>query len=787
MSVLARKRRRDLWRMRGQVLAVVLVGAVGVANLVMSQATLESLDTSRARYYAGAAFADAFAGLVRAPEAVATRLAAIPGVARVDTRIVAHGRAELQDFDEPIRVTAISLPGATDPFLNRLHLRAGRVPGPDEHDAMVVSDAFAEAHGLVPGDSVTVTVHGRRQMLWIAGIGATPEYVAQMAPMTMFPDARRFAVMWMPRAALAAAVDMEGAFNSVAFAYAPGARTRQVLDDVDRVLARHGGTGAIDRQDQPSHRYLSEEFRQLRTMARIFPAVFLGVSAFVLHVVLGRLVAGQREQIGTLKAFGFDNREVWRHYAGYAVLVGLASALLGLALGAWLGHGMAGLYREFYRLPWVDFRISPAIVLLATSVSLASALLGAALPVRAAARLAPAEAMRPDVPWQGRPPGLVRALRFARMRQSHRLIARNLQRRPGRALLTWFGLALGTAVMMMARFQDDAIEAIIDRQFRQAERHDVMVAFQEARGARAVQALRALPGVIRVEPERVVPVRVVHRAMRYRTVARGLLPDARLRRTIDRGGAPVEAPLEGVLLTDHLADWLDARPGDLVTLETLDGRGRMLQLPLAGVVGEPFGAQAYLPEAIMDRLTGEPGRVTGAALSVDPAALPAIFKRLDGWPLVAGLDQRLAGLRNFREGMADTITTFTLIATAFGIVITVGVLYSSARVSLSERARDLASLRILGFTRAEAGYLLLGELALLTVLAVPLGFALGHGFVALLVHGFESDLVRIPHRVTAVTHGLAGVTTLATALVCGALIQRLVDRLDLVAVLKARD
>lgn len=785
--MLARKRWRDLWHMRGQVIAVALVAAVGVANLVMSRATLESLEASRDRYYREYAFADVFASLKRAPESVAARLAGIRGIALVDTRLVTFGRAELAGYDEPIRIQAVSTPEFAALRLNRLHIRSGRAPEPGERSTLAVSDAFAEAHGLHAGDVLTLILHGRRQPFRIVGVGATPEFVAQMAPMTIFPDARRFAVVWIPRPALAAAIDMDGAFNSVTFALEPRARSEQVIADIDRVLAKYGGIGAVGRADQPSHRYLSEEFRQLRTMARLFPAVFLSVSAFVLYVVLGRLVAGQREQIGTLKAFGFEPGEIWKHYAGYALLVGLIGAVLGLALGARLGAAMADLYREFYRLPFLDFRLSSGAIFLSFAVSLGSALLGAALPVLAAVRLAPAEAMRPEVPWTGTTPRLVRNFRLQRLSQAHRLIARNMQRRPLRTVMTWIGLALGTAVMMMGRFQNDAIDDIVQRQYRQAERHDVSVAFFEPITPRVSYEIAALPGVHAVEPERAVPVLVRFRAARYRTALRGLSPDASLRRMLDREGRVVQLPPRGVVLTDYLAQMLGARLGDLIELETLDGRRRALRLPLAGVVGEPFGSQAYLPLATLDRLLGEGERVSGVVLTADSRALPALFAALDRSPVVGGIDQRLAGIRNFYEGMANTILTFTLIATVFGIVITAGVIYSSARVALSERARDLASLRILGFTQAEVGYLLMGELALLTVLAIPLGFLLGHGLIALLVLGLDSDLFRISHHVSAATYGIAGVTTLATALLCAGLIRRRISQLDMIGVLKARD
>lgn len=787
MSALSRKLRRDLWQIRTQAAAIALVVAVGVANLVMSQATLLSLRDSRDRYYQENAFADVFAALKRAPLALAAELAAIPGVRAVDTRIVAFGSGELPHFDDPVQVQTLSLPEFGRARLNRVRLQRGRLPLPGETRTLAISDAFAEAHALAPGDTLTLVLRGKRQAFRIVGIGGSPEFVAQMQPNAFFPDASRFAIAWLSRQALEAAMDMDGAFNSAVLALDAGARPPAVLDAVDRVLARHGGTGALLRADQLSHRYLSEELRQLATMARLFPVVFLGVAAFVLHVVLGRLVAGQREQIAILKAFGYDRGQVFRHYAGFALVIAGSGALLGLGLGSWLGELLAGVYRTFYRLPFLDFRVPLATVLVALAVSIAAALAGATDALLRAAKLPPAEAMRPEVPWGQRLTRVDRAGWFARLSQPSRLILRNLLRRPWRSVLTLVGLSLGCAVMMMGRFQGDAIDLMVDHQFRESRRHDVSVSFIEPTGRAALHELAALPGVLRVEAERAVPVIVRHRNREHRIALQALVPGSMLRRPLDESGRRIPAPPAGALLTDFLAGMLAARPGDLLEFEALQGRQRTLLLPLAGTVSEYFGVAGYLPLEAMNRLLGDGDVVSGALLAVDPAQRGAVMDQLERRPRVASIGQRDVGIRNFFDSMGETLLTFTLIASLFGAVITFGVVYNSARVTLSERARDLASLRVLGFTENEVSYILLGEIALLTVLAVPLGFLAGNALVAVMVMGFDSDLFRIPHHVSPRTYGMAGLTMLGAALLSGFVVWRRVAGLDMIGVLKARD
>lgn len=498
MNVLRRKRWRELWQMRGQVLAIGLVDAVGVAMLVMSLGTLATLDASRGRYYREHAFAHVFATLIRAPLAVADGIAQLPGVMAVETRVSALGRGRVAGFADPVQVQATSVPDAARPAINRLRVLRGRLPSRGERDAVALSDAFVDAHGLRVGDAIELTLHGKRATLRMVGVAGSPEFVAQLPPQSVFPDPRRFAIAWLPRETLEAVMDMDGAFNTLAVRTAAGTPTAPLVARIDRALQRYGGTGAIERADQMSHRYLDEEFRQLRVMARLFPLVFMGVAAFVLYVVLGRLVAAQREQIGTLKSFGYTDREVALHYGGHAMVIAAIGAALGIALGVWLGTLLAEVYGDFYRLPPLAFRVPVAVLALAVAVSLASALGGALLPVRRALALPPAEAMRVEAPTTGDTRRLDRYSAYRRLHVPHRLMARSLLRRPLRTALAALGLALGTAVMMLGRFHEDAVGLMVDQQYRIASRQDLDVLFIEPLSRNALAELAALPGVLRL-------------------------------------------------------------------------------------------------------------------------------------------------------------------------------------------------------------------------------------------------------------------------------------------------
>jgi putative ABC transport system permease protein len=788
VKALSRKALRDLWHLRGQALAIALVIAGGIANLVMSQATLDSLKTTRERFYRENAFADAWAPLKRAPEPVAARLAAIDGVARVETRVVSAGNLELPGFGEPIRALVHSLPaGPAEARLNRLTLRRGRLPDGGGRGEVVASEAFAEAHGLAPGARLRATLHGRAQWFTLVGVAASPEFVYQIQPGSTFPDFKRFAVLWMDRRELEAALDMDGAFNDVAFRLAPGAEPEAVLVAIDAVLARYGGLGAYVRQNQLSHRFLEHEFRQLGTMAWLFPAIFLSVAAFLLNVVVTRLVGMQRDQIAILKAFGYGPGPIGRHYAAMVALIALGGTAVGVLGGALLGDWLSGVYMQFYRFPFLEFRLSPAVIGLGVAVALGSALAGTAVALLRAARLPPAEAMRPPSPERYRPTLVERLGLGRRIDEPTRIILRQLERRPGKALLSIAGLAMACAIIMVGRFQKDAIDWMVDTQYRIAQRNDIGVFLVEPTGRTALRELGALPGVARVEPFRTVPVVFRRGTVSHRSLVEGLVVDPQLKRPLDAALRPVTIPPDGLLLTAYLADMLGVRPGDRVEVQVLDGRRRTLLLPVAGTVHEYIGAQGYMALDALNRALGEGDVVTGARLSADTSARGALYAALDERPRIAGVGVRELEIRNVYDSIAESMLTFSFVALLLGAVINFGVVYNAARVALSERGRELASLRVLGFTRAEVSYILLGELGLLVLLSLPVGFLFGWGLVAFMGRALTSDLFRVPAHVSAGTCAFAALAMVLSSVVSALVVRRRLARLDLVEVLKTRE
>jgi putative ABC transport system permease protein len=791
LKTLDRKAIRDAWRMAPQLSAVATVMACGVAVLVMSWSMLRSLADTQRAYYDQSNFADVFVHLRRAPEIVARRLARVPGVTRIETRVVEDVTLDVPGpawRRAPAVGRLITLPrSGAGGALNDVHLVAGRLPEPSRPSEALVGTGFASAHGLKAGDHLFAVLNGRRTRLDLVGVATSPEYVYTIGPGGPFPDDRSFGVLWMGRDGLAAAFDMQDAFNDVVATIAPTADVRDVRHEIDRVLERYGSFGALGREFQVSHRYLTNELRELRNMGRVAPVVFLAVTAILMHLVLTRLIGTQREQIATLAAFGMTPWEIGLHYVQLAFVVLVCGACAGTALGWWLGVGLTGMYSRFFRFPALEFHPDPAAIAWSLVVAAAAALAGVLQAVLRAVRIEPAAAMQPEPPAVYRP-SLPELLGLSPLlAPTTRMMLRHLERRPLASGLTILGLALGTAVMVLGLFVGDAVQDLADFQFTRVQRFDRSVTFVDPAGRDVLDACTKLPGVVAAEPFRVVmaTMRCGPRERRQELLA--IAEGAQLMRIVDRNGRVRDPRRDGLVVSRRLAELLGARPGDEVEVDVLEGRRPRIRLRIVETVEDMIGTSAWVHLDVMRSLLGEGPTVSGVFLAVDAARAGELDRRLADSPRVAGFVSRPLQLQTFRDTIARTLLRMRTVNALFAVAIACGVVATTTRQSVMERSRELASLRVLGFTRREVAGILLAEQAILTLTAVPVGLLIGAGFVVVTTWGYDTELFRVPAVVHARTYAMAAVTVLCAALVAAFVARGLLDKLDLLGVLKARD
>ncbi|WDZ81529.1 ABC transporter permease (plasmid) [Ensifer adhaerens] len=787
MTSLDRKLLRQLWKMKAQLLAIALVIASGTALLIMSLTTIEALEETTAAYYERTRFADVFAHAKRVPEYRRRDIADIPGARLIETRIDERAIINIGGYLEPVVAQVISLPDRSPQLLNALVIRSGRLVDPTRPDEVVVSEPFAEAHRLTPGNSIEAILRGRKRTLQIVGTALSPEFVYAIAPGGLMPDDERFGILWMGRDALAAAFDLKASFNSVALSLLPGADVNDVIRRLDDILEPHGGIGAYSRGDQTSNWFLESEIAQQKNLSRVMPAIFLAVAAFLTNLVMARLVDTERREIGLLKALGYANWTIGWHYFKLVFAIGAVGIALGSLIGAWLGHWNTELYTKFYRFPFLLYRPGPVAFLASATISLVAALAGSLTASYRAVRLPPAEAMKPPSPPVYRRLFTTRPAFAATIDGPTRMIVRRIMRWPGRALLTSLGLAMSTAVMVMALQWVDAIDSLAETVFERGQHQDATVAFNELRPFKTVRDFENLQGVLSVEPYRYVPARITRGHYAERQGIIGVPLSANLSPVFDVWRGRLEIPPGGLIVSRKLADLLHIEIGDTVILHFLEGHQASISMRVVQVFETYIGKPAYMEMGALNRVAGDGRAVSGVHIRLDAASRADLLAKLKAMPGIASIQFRHAAIDTFYKTMGETIFIFIGFFVAFSMTLSVGVTYNSIRIAISERTQELATLRILGFTRWEISYILLGEVGLLTWLAVPLGAAMGLALACWMTSAFETELYRVPLVLQNATYGKAAIIMLASVLACAAVARRRLDQLDLIAALKTRE
>ena len=778
---------RDLKSTWGQVLAIIIVIGAGVATFIMALTTHNALVLTRDAYYRDYRFADIFASVNRAPESLRERIERIEGVDKVETRVVAPVKLSVEKFSDPIIGQVVSVPDNSEPIINRLYLRSGSYIDPARDDEVILNEVFADAHHLQPGDTLEMIIKGHLQKLTVVGIALSPEFIYQVAPGAIMPDYKRFGILWMARDVLGKAFEMDKSFNDVVLTIQAGTNVNDIIQKLDLLLERYGGKDAQERYWQTSHRIFKSDIDQLEQMATLFSSIFLGIAAFLLNIVINRLISTQRELIAALKAFGYSNFDVGLHYLGYVSLIVAVGLVIGTSAGIWLGHGLSNVYMEFYRLPYLEYELRPAIVTIAALITFLAAALGTLFAVQRSVKLPPAQAMQPEPPAKYRKSIVERFGPGRFLSQILRMIIRHIERKPVTSTMSIIGIALACAIMVVGTFFSDAIDFMIDLEFGLAQRQDITVSFVEPTSLQAFYDLQRMPGVEYGEVFRSVPVRLRNEQRSYLTSINAFGKNRDLNRSLNTQHEPINIPEEGILLTDYLGKLLDVQAGDDIIIEILEGRRPVKKIQVSDLVSQYIGIGAYMDIHTLNQLMHEGDAISGVYLKIDPSYEKEIYEALRDMPQVANFEARKNIVRAFYETSAQFVLIFVGFISVLAGIITIGVIYNAARIALSERRRELASLRVLGFTRTEISSILLGELTILTLLAIPLGLLIGRLLSWYMIQEIPQEIFRVPLIIEHSTYAISATVVIIASLLSSLVVRSNLDHLDLVAVLKTKE
>jgi len=783
VKILDRKLRRDLWQSKGVLAAIVAIVAVGIGCLVGMSGTSKNLELARNSYYAQCRMADFWIDLKKAPISEVEQLSSVPGVSDLRQRISYPVIIDLEGVDQPLSGKVLSLPEHPEPVINNIILRSGNYFTGQRDNEVIVSESFAKARKIGLGDQISVVMNRQSKRLYVVGTAISSETVYMTPPGGIVPEPSQYGVFYVKRNFANETLGFQGACNNVVGLLTPDARQnpQPVLDEIEQRLKSYGVSAATPLSLQSSNLALTAELGGLATMSIFMPIIFLSVAALVLNVLMTRMAQQQRTIVGTLKALGYRNREIFSHFLKIGGIVGLAGAAVGSELGYLIAYGMTSMYSEMFTFPSLHNEVYPGLIVISTIISLVFAVLGTARGVNSVIKLSPAEAMRQSSPMEGGTIILERwGLIWKRLGFRWQMVLRNLFRNKGRTFVGIFAAAMGAALLVSTFGILNSLKYMVVFQFEKVMLSDYTLTFRNEQDFGSVYDAKELAGVERVEPILNVPCTFHKDNHRKKGAVQGLVPGATMTVPRDAQGNAVIVPPVGLLMTRRMANLLDVRKGDCVRMVPTKGEQRPKNLIVADIVENMFGMSVYADYDYLNRLVGEEAAVSSVQLKarMTPAQQLAFFREIKRSPEL----QTFGNTAQDEKIMTNTFitkmggTAYPLIL--FGAVIFFGSILNASLIAIVERQREIATFRVLGYQLGEIGSIFLRENLLQNMAGAFLGLPLGWWLLKMQAKEFTNDMYAMPCIVSPLSWvysiGLAFLFVIASQFI----VQRSIKALD---------
>lgn len=749
MSVLDRKLRRELLGSVGMILAITSIMAIGIAAYVALNSAYRNLTIAQRQYYNDCRMADFTLELKKVPVADLEPLKSIPGVVDIRPRIQFFATVDIERVVEPLNGLVLSLPNERRHTINDIILKRGGYFTDRRDNEVIVNDAFARRHGLHPGMYIHLLLNNQRQELYIVGTAISSEFCYLLGPGAMVPDPKRFGVFYLKQTYAEETFDFRGAANQVVGTLSPEVRAKphEVIRRAESLLDSYGVFNSYPLRDQPSNRFIDNEIQGLRAFGVINPTIFLAVASLVLNVLMSRLAEQQRVIVGTLKALGYSNLQIFVHFLKFGLCIGVIGGTIGCGLGYWISTGMTALYLLFYQFPNLVSGVYPDVLAQAVVISLVCGLIGSYHGARVVMRLEPAEAMRPKPPAQGGAVFLERATWFwSRLSFATRMTLRNIIRNRLRTGAGMFAAAMGACVAVDALMLAEAIVTMVDFQFELVQRSDIDLVFKDDRGRDTLTELRHLPGVDYAEPQFDVACTMVNGPYSRKSGITGLIDTPRLTRPRNKEMVPLRIPSAGVMMNSKLAELLHVNEGDTLKIIPTKGQRQPFDIRVEAISDSYLGLVAYAEIEYLSHLVGEEYALNAAQLAVspDPELRSALYRELKQMPTLQSVSSRADTIYNVRETLVKNQRVFIYLLVGFAGVIFFGSVLNSSLISLAERQREVATLRVLGYNEWQIGGLFARESLLTNFLGTLVGLPLGYGLNVAVTAAYDTEMFRIP-------------------------------------------
>lgn len=755
-NILNRKLTRDLWQTKGMLAAIILISALGVSCLVGMMGTSQNLQGARDAYYAQCRMADFWIDLKKMPVAELDILNDLDGLSDIRARLVSQVIVDLEGVEEPLSGTLLTLPETPSPVINGILLQSGTYFTSRREDEVILSEAFARARGITEGQTIHLILNGQRKALFVVGTAMSSEYVYMMPPGAITPEPSRYGIFYVKRTFGEDALGYNGACNSLVGLLSRQAETNPepLFQEIRRRLEPYGLFAITPLGLQASNLNVTGELNGLAIIALFMPTIFLLVAVLVLNVLMSRLAQQQRTIVGTLKALGYKNRHIFLHFIQFGLFVGVAGAFLGCLLGYWIAGALTFEYRLFFDFPQLDNHFYPVLHLLALAIALGFGVLGTLKGVRSVLNMNPAEAMRPPAPPGG---GAIfleawRGL-WQRLGFQWQMVLRNLIRNKGRTFTGMVAAAMGSALVLMTFGTLDSLQYMVDFRFDKENRADFTLALRTDRDDNAIEEARNLPGIVACEPILMVPCHFEHRGQRKKGEIQGLMQNALLTSPTTLSGEQRMVPETGLLMARRLGRELGLRPGDKVRVIPSQGLQRPVDLPVVGFIDSLFGLCVYADFDYLNRQIGEASAISALQLRGQPLPEERLdfLRQIKSWPYLANCGETAFQRQSMQKTFVGQMGQMVYPLILFGAVIFFGAILNGALISLIERAREIATFRVLGYQPGEIGAIFFRENLLQYGIGALLGLPLGWWLLWAINSQYANDLYEVPTVVDPVS------------------------------------